>query len=107
LARYPGVSVESLLTGKRSKTRGLGDVAVVAVDKVKLDVEPAQPDEANDIIEADRGAAGFPPRNGGLGGAGAVGELGLGEADPTSRLPDQVSAVRAHRPSITVLLYTR
>ena len=98
------MSVESLLPRQRGQPGGLGDVAVIAFNDVELHVESAQANEANDIIEADRGAAGFQPRDGGLGCAGAVGKLGLSEAGSPSCFSNQVSAVRAHEQSITVLL---
>ncbi len=91
------MSVESLLTGERGEPGGLGDVAVIAVDDVELHVESAEADEADYVVEADRGATGFPPRDGGLGRAGPVGKLGLREAGPPSCLSNQVSAVRAHQ----------
>ena len=98
------MSVESLLPRERGEPGGLGDVAVIAFNDVELHVESAQANEANDVVEADRGAAGFPPRDGGLGRAGAIGKLGLREAGPPSCLSNQVSAVHAHDQSITVLL---
>ncbi len=96
--------LESLLPGERGDPRGLGDVAVVAVDDVELNVESAEADKANDVVEADRGAAGLPPRDGGLGRASAVGEFSLREAGAPPSLSNQISAIRTHMEIITVLL---
>jgi hypothetical protein len=99
------VSIESLLTGERREPGGLADVAVVAVDDVELHVEAAEPDKTNDIVEADRGAPGFPSCNGGLHCACPVGELGLGQTRTPSSLADKITAVRTHAAIITDLLY--
>ena len=88
LTRQPGVTVEPLLTGERGKPGGLGEITVIALDDLQFNVEPTKADEANDVVEAHRGAAGFPACNGGLGGASTVGELGLREADPPAGLSD-------------------
>lgn len=98
------MAIESLLTGKRSETLGLGEVAVIAIDDMKLDVEPAEADQADDVVEADGGAAGFPSRDGGLRGPGEFRELGLRETGAPTRLADQIPAVRTHTAMITVLL---
>jgi hypothetical protein len=88
LTRQPSVTVEPLLSSEQVKPGGLGEIAVIALDDVEFNVQSTEADEADDIVEADRGAAGFPPRNGGLGRAGAVGELSLREAGPPAGLSD-------------------
>ena len=88
LARQPGVTVEPLLTGERGKPGGLGKIAVIWLDDVQFNIQPTEADEANDVVEAHTGAAGFPTCNGGLGGAGTLGELGLREAGPPAGLSD-------------------
>jgi hypothetical protein len=88
LTRQPSVTVEPLLTSERGKPGGLGEIAVIALDNVQFNVQSTETDKANDVVEAHRGAAGFPPRNGGLGRAGAVGELSLREAGPPAGLSD-------------------
>ena len=88
LTRQPGVTVEPLLTGERGKPDGLGEITVISLDDLQFNVQPTETDEANDVVEAHRGAAGFPACNGRLGGAGTVGELGLREADPPAGLSD-------------------
>ena len=104
LTRQPGVTVEPLLTGERGKPGCFGEIAVIALDDVEFNVQSTEADKADDIVEADRGAAGFPPRNGGLGRAGTVGELSLREADPPAGLADQISAAGAHGMNISDLL---
>ena len=98
------MTVEPLLTTEWSEPGSLGEIAVIALDDVQFHVEPAEADKANDVVEAHRGATGFPTCNGGLGGAGAVGEFGLREAGTPTGLPDQISAVRRHTSTITDLL---
>src|SRR6476661_2224850 len=100
LTRQPGVTVEPLLTGERGKPGCLGEIGVIALDDMKFNVQSTEADEADDVVEADRGAAGFPARDRGLGRAGTVGELCLREACPSAGLPDQISAVRTHRTNI-------
>ena len=75
-----------------------------AFNDVELHVESAQANEANDVVEADRGAAGFPPCDGGLGGSGTYGQLGLRQVGTPPSLTNQISAVRTHTQIITVLL---
>jgi len=104
LTRQPSVTVEPLLTGERGKPGRLGEIAVIWLDNLQFNVQPTETDEANDVVEAHRGAAGFPARNGGLGGAGTIGELGLREARPPAGLSDQISTARTHEMNISDLL---
>ena len=97
LTCQPGVTVEPLLTGERGKPGRLGKIGVVTLDDLKFNVQSTETDEADDVVEADRGAAGFPTCNRGLGRAGTVGELCLREAGPPACLPDQISAVGTHQ----------
>ena len=62
------MAVKALLAGQVSQACGLRDVAVVADHDVHVEIESAQPDEPDHIVEADRRAAGLPPRDRGLGG---------------------------------------
>jgi hypothetical protein len=86
LTRQPSVTVEPLLSGERRKPGCLGEIAVIALDDVKFNVQFADADEADDVIEADRGATGFPTRYCRLGSPGTLGEVGLSEAGPPARL---------------------
>jgi hypothetical protein len=104
LTRQPGVTVEPLLPGERRKPGGLGDIAVIALDEMEFHVESTQADEADDIVKADCGAAGFPTGDSGLGRPGTIGELGLGETGTPTRLPDHVTAARTHTSNISDLL---
>jgi hypothetical protein len=96
--------VKALLTSEVGQPRRLGQVAFVVRHEHQLEVEAAQAHDPENIVEADRGAAGLPACDGGLGGAGPGGQLGLGEAGPPSRLTDQVATVRTHSLNITELL---
>ncbi|MDQ1494993.1 MAG: hypothetical protein QOG69_1476, partial [Actinomycetota bacterium] len=92
LTRQPGVTVESLLTGEPNKPGGLGDIAVIALDDLEFHVQSTEVDQADDVVEADRGTSGFPACDGGLGSAGSFGEFGLREAGPPTGLSDQISS---------------
>ena len=80
------MTVEPLLTGERGKPGGLGDVAVFALADLEFYIQSTEADEADDVVEADGGTAGFPTCDSGLGCAGTVGELGLREAGPPAGL---------------------
>ena len=87
LTRQPGVTVEPLLTGERGKPGGLGEITVIALDDLQFNVQPTEADEANDVVEAHRGAAGFPACNGGW-AVPAGRRARLREAHPPAGLSD-------------------
>ena len=99
------MAVEALLASQVSQACGLGDVAVVADHDVHVEIESAQPDESDHIVEADRRAAGLPPRDRGLGGVSTGREFLLRQACAATRFADEVSTVRTHEPNITDMLY--
>src|SRR5262245_44698515 len=100
----PRMSIHAFLPGEAGKARCLRHIALVAWQQHDLEVEAAQPDEADDVVKAHRGAAGLPPRYPGLGGACQLGQLCLRQARASPRLTDQVTTHRGHEDSITVLL---
>lgn len=91
-----GVPVEAFLAGERGKAGGLGEVAVIAVDDLELEVEPTKADEAEYVVEAHSGAARFPAGDRRLSGVGESSKFSLGEPGPSPGLSDQMTTVRTH-----------
>ncbi|SBS79042.1 hypothetical protein MHPYR_680011 [uncultured Mycobacterium sp.] len=67
------MAIQTLLARELSQAGRLGHVAVVALDDMEFQIQPAQTNKADDVIEADRTAAGFPARDSGLQKAGPAG----------------------------------
>ena len=79
------MAIEPFLPRKVSKSGGLGQIAVVAVHDVQLEVQPAKSYQPDHVVEADCGGSRFPSGDGGLRGAGTRSELGLSESGPAAR----------------------
>jgi hypothetical protein len=90
------VPIEAFLAGELGKAGSLGDVAVIAVDDLELEVEPAQADEAEYVVEAHSGAAGFPAGDRWLSGVCESCKFSLGEPGASPGLSDQMTTVRTH-----------
>lgn len=69
--------IQAFLTGKAGQPSSLGRVAVVFRHEHDLEIEATQPNESEDVVEADRRAAGLPSGYGGLCCAGPDGKLRL------------------------------
>ncbi len=90
------VPVHAFLAAETGKPSRLGHVAVVAREQHQFQVEPAQAYEAQDIVEADRGAPRFPAGDPRLRRASPGGQLGLGQISPSAGLTNQVATERTH-----------
>jgi hypothetical protein len=88
--------VHAFLAAEVGKPGRLGHVAVVAGEQHQFQVEPAQAHEAQDIVEADRGAPRFPAGDPRLRRASPGGQLGLGQTSPPAGLTNQVATERTH-----------
>ncbi len=100
------MTVKARLASHVSQTRGLGDIAIVANHDIHVEIESAQPDKPDHIVEADRRAAGLPPCDRGLGGVCTRSEFLLRQTGAATRFADEISTVRTHEPNITDLLYS-
>src|SRR5215216_3761232 len=96
--------LKALLARQTSQARGLGHIAVIADHDVHVEIESAQPNEPDHIIEADRRTARLPPRNRRLGGASTGREFLLRQASAPARFADEVATIGTHTPNITDLL---
>ena len=80
--------VQPLLARQMSQPRGLSQVAVVGFFNGDVQIEAAEPNETHDVIKTDRGPAGLPSRDGGLGSAGEGRQLRLGKPRAATCLPN-------------------
>ena len=105
LTCQPGVAVEPLLTGERGKPGCLGEIGVVTLDDLKFNVQSRVTDKADDVVEADRGAAGFPTCNRGLGPSGRSASSACVRLARRRASRDQISAVGTHGRGIFQICY--
>nr|WP_235672943.1 hypothetical protein [Mycolicibacterium hodleri] len=92
----PGVPINPVLPGQARQTARLNKVAIVALNDVQLQVEPAQTNQTHHLVETGGRAPGFPSRHRRLLGASSRGQLGLGEPGPAPSLTDELPAIRTH-----------
>ena len=108
--KLPGqasIAIQALLSRQLGQAHRLCHVAVVSFDNLQFQFQPAQADQAHDVIQTNRGTAPFPTGDRGLDQASTVGQLDLGKTSPLTSLADQLRTVRAHSTHITNALYAR
>lgn len=90
------MAVEALLPAEAGQAAGLSRIAVIGGHQHDLQAEATQPNEATDVIEADRGTTRFPARHDRLHGARAFGQFALSQCGPLARFSHKVTAVATH-----------
>src|SRR6185503_15190842 len=98
MAPHPRVDAETEVG------RGDGPIGLIDVDETRHQLDPARAGQGDDLRERRLGPAALEPSDGGLGGAETIRQLGLTQAGPAPRLPNDLTALHAGTIAVSLWL---